>query len=141
MFKNCGKSLKNLSLICFWIGVIFSVFFAVVCFDTSLIGVGLCVLIFGPLVSYLSVAVIYTLGDIHERLKALNPTPTPIATPPSFSPYFYIGMKVHHKTLGDGVVVDFNHQRDYIKILFQNNESREFFFSYLITNNLLYPIN
>ena len=92
MFKQSGKKLMGISKFICWVGIIASVILAIVEFvassswnvgyddRTTLIVTGVCILVFGPIISWASSLSLYCLGEIHYKIsnQSLNNSATTI---------------------------------------------------------------
>ena len=69
MFDNIGSKIKGLASIITWIGIIISVILGIVlmCLGKTFVIVGLCVLFFGALMSWISSFLLYGFGELIER--------------------------------------------------------------------------
>ena len=68
MFDNIGEKLISLAIVFFGIGVISSIVAGVVCFCLDMALVGVVVMAVGSLVSWLSCAAVYTIGELHCKV-------------------------------------------------------------------------
>ena len=72
MFDNIGSKIKSLAMILFILGVIASFVFAIYFFLIEEGILGVCYLFLGPIVSYLSVLLLYGFGEIITKLTEIE---------------------------------------------------------------------
>ncbi len=67
MFKNIGNKIKTLAVIIFIVGLVISLIMGVLLIGEDMVADGLLIIIFGALVSWISVFFIYAYGELVQR--------------------------------------------------------------------------
>lgn len=72
MFENPGTKIKKISIVLFWLSVIVTVLSAFASMSSDDMGVGLALLIFGPIVCYISTLYFVAFGELVENTTAIK---------------------------------------------------------------------